>query len=378
MNIHTDFNILGKVDPTKTTVTPHEFIFRLKEANAISSIDYEKFKAILNKDVITVPNKDWIEKEKEKQFQNLFRQFWPNVYSTINPPEPKSVPTLISELEKKRAICELIAKQDLERHKASLAHNELLTNYSNVYTSKMNDTLNICINGLSSGSPKIEINSNKPAFEAAKSEPEKKYPNLASSYDFNFKSTKYLDTIVNSPYNPNDLTKETELLKSIQESQEKLKLTQKLEKTTDLVDDIIEKVKVLQLEMKKKSASYKLMNDIEQLKKEHEENERKNELMALLDKELERKKYCHLNHHHHHQTNKNYLDSDSSSENEKRSKSPALSDHRPRMSVTFSKHNREPSRSRRKSPQRLRKSNSYIGPKVDCWNCNCSHDRNVY
>lgn len=336
----------------------------------------------MNNDAIAVPSKDWIEKEKDKHFQNLFRQLWPNTYNIINPPEPKSVTEIISELEKKRAISELIAKQDLERHKASLAYNAFSSNYANVYTSKTNDSLNICINGLSSGLPKIEINSNTHSLanEIPKPSDENKYPNLASSYDFNFKTTKYLDTIVNSPYNPDDLKKETELLKSIQESQEKLKLAQKLENTTDLVDDIIDKVKVLQFEMKKKSASFKLMNEIEKLKKEHEENDRKNELMNLLQKEVEQRKYCHLNHHNHHKTSKNFLDSDSdsSSENEKRSKSTVPRFHKPRMSVRFSNQINESTKRRKKSSERVRRSNSYIGPKVDCWNCNCSHDSNVY
>lgn len=326
-----------------------------------------------------MPTNDWIKQEKDRQFQSLFKQLWPNIHNSLNPPEPMTVSQLISELEKKRAICELIAKQDLEKHKASLVHNAFLSNYSNVYSSKTNDTLNICINGLSSGAPKIEINSNTPTPIV---EPvlEKKYPNLASSYDFNFKSSKYLDTIVNSSYNPDDMTKEAELMKSIQESQEKLKYTQKLEKTTDLVDDIIEKVKVLQWEMKKKSASFKLMNDIENLKKEHEENERKNELMALLEKERELKKYCHLNRHHRHSISKSYLDSDSDSysDSEKRSKSPFSKYHRPRTSVTFSRHGRESSRKRRSSSRRIKRSNSYIGPKVDCWNFNCNHDNNIY
>ncbi|CAF1064732.1 unnamed protein product [Brachionus calyciflorus] len=382
MSILNDFNILAKIDNNKTIVTPNEFIFKLKEANAISSIDYDKLKNILNDKNVIGPSKEWIDQEKDKQFQNLFKTLWPNIYSSINPPAPKPINELIAELEQKRVISELIAKQDLERHKASLNHDSLSSNYSNVYASKYNDTLNICINGLSTSSPKIEIKTNQPI--APPQEPRKSessYPNLGSSYDFTYKTSKYLDKIVNSPYNPEDLTKETELLKSIQESQEKLKFSQKLEKTNDLVDDIIDKVKVLQNEMKKKSASFKLMNDLEALKKEHEDAERKKELMSLLEKELDRKKYCHLNphhnhHHHHHHHRKETVDSDSDLEFDVtyRPRSTSLKNSK----VSFSLPTTSSQIRRKKSVERLNRSKLNVKPKVDCWNCNCSHDTNIY
>lgn len=96
----------------------------------------------------------------------------------------------------------------------------------------------------------------------------KPYPNVMSSYDFPWTSSKHSETLVKSSYNPEELTQEAKLLKSIQESQEKLKASQKMEKTTDLIDDMINKFKLLQDEMKKKSEALKLKSEYEDLKKE--------------------------------------------------------------------------------------------------------------
>ncbi len=205
------------------------------------------------------------------------------------------------------------------------------------------------------------------------------------------------------------LYEEAELIKSIKESQEKLKMAQKLEKTTDLVDDIIKKVGVLQTEMRKKSSAMKLKEDIEKYNKEQQEKRHLEELKrSLTSLSLRESDSDHHHHHHHvcHHTHRSRSREvrihDCCSRSRSRSVScPSRSVSRERKltsilkptssktypteskSTIFTLTSRSRSRSRPRSDSSsllpLRQSFKSVKPKVKSWNVNCKHhDENIY
>jgi hypothetical protein len=315
---------------------------------------------------------------------------WPNIYSRINPPTQTDM--ILSEIEKRKIINDLILQQDLERYKAF---------HSTLAPASATDSknINITIGGLdSSVTPKIEISStpyNSTATISTKTNdillnptPAPLNPDLVSSYDLPniSKYTEYLATHTYNMNNPPELRHDLNLLKELKEAQEKLRYAQKLEKTTDLVDDIIKKAEHLQSEMKKKSELLKLQKSIDEFNKEkndillrksytdlYERLSRERVASSSLDLSSDLNKY-YINHYHHVHT--------------LRPKSPvsilkySSSGVPERVRLLDRRSSR--SNSRRASVSfvcKCRTPNNPcddVGPRVDSWNCNCKIDSKIY
>ena len=251
----------------------------MKEIYEVDKNSYQLFKKTIMEKSAVNPTQESIEKQRDEKFKSLFKELWPNVYDRIDKSEKSDKSKdesakFLTELEKNRAMVDLMVKEDLEKYKFLLAAGKNLnTNHmthchcANCLSPNSKDSINIRIDGLNTGKPNFSILPPKPEPEKKPEPPKPNYPNLLSSYDFPYYTAKHKDQLVKSSYNPSDLTNGVKLLQSIKESQEKLKMTQKVEKTTDLVDDIINKVKVLQDDMKKQSTMIKVEKEIEEFKK---------------------------------------------------------------------------------------------------------------
>ena len=279
----------------------------------------------------------------------------------------------------------------------------------NPLPSTTQDTISITIGGLNTGNPKIDIKNMRPttastptpssAIQSSLYAPNwsclSQKINTMSGYDFpNINCTRI----------PNST--EDNLIKSIQESQEKLRLASKLEKTTDIVDDIVCKVKVLQSEMKKKSTNLEIQSEIERLRKSREglydflENNNNDCHMHLhrhnhdlssshRSRSIEKLHHhhdLHHNHllhdssdHHHHPNHYHHQHRSSSAHRLSRKSSPisilksteivthpirkrSVSFHRSSSSDLDHVHHRQ------KSIERIRTSYKHVAPKVNSWN----------
>ena len=179
--------------------------------------------------------------------------------------------------------------------------------------------------------------------------------NLVSSYDFPWPLYKFTDTLVKSSYNPKELEAEKRLLKNIEESQEKLREAQKLNKTTDLIDDMIGKFKLLQDEMKKKSEEIRLKSELIDLKKE-------------IHRSSERSKSITSRRHKSRSSSVSSLSSSDRSMSRDRHicKSATYSILKPVKHVSCSH-----SIARQSYDSGLKTKAIHAKPKVKCWNCNC-------
>ena len=336
---------------------------------------------------------------------------WPNLHQKLNPPEDYS--NKIAELEKKRELFNLIVQKDIDKYKSlapppppapvpspAFMYKHMLPQAPAApnYT----DTISISSGGLNTMNPKIDIKNSGPPPPPKPSH----YPtchlnhtntgslvNTMSSYDYPSGLSNRFDSANKFAYTAN--SDEENLLKSIQESQEKLKLAQKLEKTTDIVDDIVLKVKILQSEMNKRSTALQIQNEIETLRKSREN-------LHLTHSCLD-DPHHHM-HHHHHELD---LHRSRSIDRLHRSCSRERSHSRHRSPVSILKATEvietraRPIRKRsvsfhrsatrlddasflsdnyyRKSNENLRADYTYVAPKVNSWNFNqCKHDHNVY
>ncbi len=319
------------------------------------------------------PSKEWVEKQKDEKFQNLFKELWPNVYSRIQESEEKpkiSANEFIKELEKNRAYYEQKVKDDL---KYTLPKSYTINNSccNNLHSC---NCLKVCqvssLRSEKSESPKKE----QPKIE------KKNYPNTVSSYDFPWHTSKYSETLVKSSYNPNELELETKLLKNIQESQDKLKEAQKLEKTTDLVDDMINKFKLLQDEMKKKSQALKLKSELEDLKKDIFESKARSRSASKNRKHKNSSSDTNSDRSLSRERNysKTIIRPSTSNYSILKTHSPILCSHSP----VVSNHGHYAHLNSRKSFDSTLKCHKHVKPRVKCWNCNCEkkekHDMNIY
>ena len=277
--------------------------------------------------------------------------------------------------------------------------------------SSYGDSINISIAGLNSMNPKIDIKNNRPAISShystcnlhshsTASNTNRMMINTLSSYDFP-------NQLTSSSCSSAILGSEDILLKSIQESQEKLRLANKLEKTTDIVDDIVSKVKVLQAEMKKRSTALELQNEIEQMRKSREAllNISSNSLAHVDDhchchlhnqhlhhdshphrsRSIE-KLNTHVHHIHHHpqRSNSRHRLSRNTSPVSILKSTEILTHTHPtrKRSVSFHRSSSsgldESLSSLRRSSERLN-DYRYIAPKVNSWNfVKPKHDQNIY
>lgn len=207
-------------------------------------MDYQTFRAKLLESQALEANRELIEKEKEKQFQAMFQQMWPNLHAKLNPPPPPPAPTL-TELERRIQLNNLLLSQDLERQKAAAAAAQLaassatkdikisidLNNPSNKL--EISSTPYNSANFFSTSNPAHSILVN-PAFHTRPS-----CTTAISSYDFPTDMSKFNHLVTSTCY---DASADSKLLAELKEAQEKLKYAQRLEKTTDVVDNIIRKV----------------------------------------------------------------------------------------------------------------------------------------
>ena len=321
----------------------------MKEAIEVSDVDYEKFKKTINAKTTFEPSKEWVEKQKDEKFQSLFKELWPNVYSRISESEAKPKPAnaneLLAELEKKRIECENRVKFDLSH----IYHGHQTCCNS---THSCN-CLKVC--QVAPPAPP------KPAEPPKKEEKKPDLNILVSSYDFPWPMYKFTDTLVKSSYNPKELEAEKRLLKNIEESQEKLKEAQKLNKTTDLIDDMIGKFKLLQDEMKKKSEGIRLKAELIDLKKE-------------IHRASERSKSTTPRRHKSRSSSISSLSSsDRSLSREKHiCKSATYSILKPEIHVSCSH-----LKARQSYDSGLKAKAVHVKPKVKCWNCNCGCEKKV-
>jgi hypothetical protein len=265
------------------------------------------------------------------------------------------------------------------------------------------DTINITIGGLNTGNPKIDIKNMRPATAAVPPQPHLSNWNFLSHKINTLSSYDFPDTNRAQLWN----STEDKLLKSIQESQERLKYAQKLEKTTDIVDDIVGKVRVLQSEMKKKSTALEIQNEIEKMRKSrenlygflddhehinhahhHHHHNHDHDLTAHHRSRSIEKKDFHNLHHHHHDCHDHHQHRSSSAHRLSRISSPisilkstefvthpirkrSVSFHRSSSSDLCHTH-------RPKSIERI-KSYKYVAPKVNSWNFSKNKlDQNIY
>ena len=372
----------------------------------LNNFDYEKFKKEIlgGKASAIAPTQEAIEKEKDKRFQDLCKELWPNIYSKIKEPQVKAVNLneLLEELEKKKMICDNIIKNDLERFKA---HNN--ATFSD-FPLKPTETVNIYIDryGSISQPNSIHMTNSKPYEMTTNIEPTKLNPNNISSYNFPFYASKYSD-IQNKSYPYTNLSineklgiktekpslsdENEQLLKTIKESQEKLKMNKKIEKTTEIVDELIGQFKQLQDEMKRKSLAIQLKSELDDLKKQRDFN-RRYSINHYDDASLvksNRSRSRERNEYASYRTRSNSPVERSCSKHSrpsilKETVHVPICSHKKYPTVSFQLTKRDKSKSPgRRSCERSSESYgvrdwSYVEPRVKCWNCNCTKDQKVY
>ncbi len=433
------FKKIFLVDTTHTLVTPEAFSFRIKEALGLSNVEYEKFKSSTLAAAAVKPSDLEIAREKEIQdlkFQALCKDLWPNIYNRLEASEKAKAPVVINNvndlltiLEKKKAFYDTVIKNDLETiQKANTyiqSQNQQTSSFSAMDAAlglakpASAGNINIYINGES-----IKANTGVPVLPEPIPVPTYKSELLMSSYNYPFctssynemKSRKYpmsssatYSDILGMKVKTCISDEDEKLLASIQETQDKLKVAQKIENTTDLVDELIDKFKNLQNQMKSKQASIKLQKELECLKKEQEFKRcfttsltecYEDQNFDKVFRPRSRSKEIHIHRHHvsPHRSRSRSLKSYSSRES---SHSRSLS--RDKIPVSILKHHKIV---RTKSPGvtfRLKEVNVapirssvsistsssspetfgsrdyfYVAPKVQCWNKQPKKDRNVY
>ena len=283
------------VDPLRTVITPDAFHFKLKEHLSLNDRDYEMFKHSLLASTPShahstsssssaylsslyqhhyqqqrqsppkppvEPPKDWLEAEKNKRFNDLFKSLWPNLYQAakIEPAKDESKAALAAEYEKNRALYQLLAQQDLIRYKASLdAANAAAAAKQTPppAPSSKSDSVKISIDGFSSGRPKIEITTSD--WKSSPQSPSPSAPKMNISQVSGYNMSSYASHAAAVTKKEDE---KAELIKSIRESQEKLKMMHKVEQTNELVDDILKKAGRLQQEIKSKSDALKVQQEL--------------------------------------------------------------------------------------------------------------------
>jgi hypothetical protein len=379
------------------------FHFRMKEVLSLSDADFQRLKNELIKPATTTTTtafsavseeatRYFLDREKDRKFEALFKELWPNLYNRaglFEPAKTVSAAELFAVLEKNRSLYNLMLQQDLLNCKNLVATSTstpssliTATTGATIAPAKCGENINICIN---TAQPKVEITSGWTSLNPVtitKPVETSSYlisrnPNHISSYN---STTSYSGNLLKQIDDLNSFnTRENELIKSIQESQEKLKMTEKLERTNLIVDDIMNKVKELQGEIKRKSTSLLIKNEIEKLDKERENRLRRsstsiyfeNEPCTVCHKSRSKEKQCRLS-----------FECRSSSREKHHSPHVANHNHKHIVSIlkpTYSSRlpHRSSSSHRRRSSSRSR--STYVESKVDCWNPSyAKHDSNIY
>ncbi len=431
------------MDTTRTLVTPDAFSFRMKEALGISDIDYNKFKASTLAAAAVTPSELEIAKEKEKQdikFQSLCKDLWPNIYNRLEASEKAKAPVvinnvndLLTELEKKKAFYDSIIKNDLETIQRTNHYIQSQKGQTSSFSAMdaalgtaapaSTGNINIYINGES-----VKANAGPPALPEPQPGPTYKSELLMSSYNYPYCTTNYNEMKarkypMSSAKTYSDLLgmkiktclsdEDEKLLASIEETQAKLKVAQKVEKTTDLVDELIGKFKHLQNDMKSKQAAIKLQKELDCLKKEQEFKRCFTEgfTECYVDEDFDkafkprcRSKEAHqvLNHHHHHvspcRSRSRSLKACSSRESSRsrscsrdrrpasilkhhksvRSKSPGVTFRLKEVTVSPCRNSTRMSTSSSSQETFGSRDYFYVAPKVQCWNAPIKKDKNVY
>lgn len=423
----TEFNILGKVDSSRTLVTPDAFTFRMKEALGVSNADFAKFKAeVLKEKNVSEPSEWQIDQEKklnDEKFQALCKDLWPNIYNKIEATEqPKCVNAneLLSELEKKKAFYDSIIKQDLKDiqtltviQKQQPAVPESFTRMDQLLKgSPTSPSINVYINDTRANPVTVTP-------QAAPPPPPTPAPAISeiimSSYNYPFCTSKYSEmrnkkypyencyssllgmSVVDKSLISSD---DEKLLKSIEETQEKLKIAQKVEASTELVDELIAKFKHLQTQMKKKKTEIDLKIELDSLKQARDFSRC---FTSLTDDEEFNKVFTSTVHHNRPcRSDLSPCRSRSSSrrsrcrDREMRScsrscsREPPVSIMKKRVKCVRSKSPGVTFRLKETTVSPCRSSVTassetygsrdyfYVAPKVDCWNRPIKKDRNVY
>lgn len=145
------------MDGSKTIVTPDHVYFRMREATFLNDPEYNRLKtpqltpSIDERFKLTEAELKWIEHEKDRRFQLLFNELWPNLHSKLD--EQTNAQKLAAEIEKNKKLNELLLEQELAKLKAK-KEEEMKTQpplpsiYSSIYTPRCHDSVNITLQGL--------------------------------------------------------------------------------------------------------------------------------------------------------------------------------------------------------------------------------------
>lgn len=223
------------------------------------------------------PTEVQLERVKDEKFQAMCKDLWPNIYNQMGKQGQKEkCKDLIQNLNK-RILCDTVLKNALENKPNACCSGCEKKPEPLPFTA-----MDAALAGKTNSSPNIHIYLN--GYEEKKIFPPKpatceapKFgvnPHLKmSSYNYPFYTTKYSEMkekkcpkkftdFLGMKIEPCMNTKDEATLNSIKETQEKLKMTQRIETTTELVDDLINKFGRLQTEMKDKAAILKTKSDL--------------------------------------------------------------------------------------------------------------------
>ncbi len=213
------------------------------------------------------PTEVQLERVRDEKFQALCKDLWPNIYKQMEKTEQADkCKDLVTNLEKRilsdTAIINALENKPCcsgceKKPESFAAMDAALAGKSN-YTVP---NINIYING-------EEKRAEKKPEEVPKSQvtmSSYNYPFCTSSYsEMREKQTpKKFSDILGMKVEPRLNPKDEDILNSIKETQEKLKMTQRIQTTTELVDDLINKFGKLQAEMKEKTAIINAKSDLQ-------------------------------------------------------------------------------------------------------------------
>jgi hypothetical protein len=196
-------------------------------------------------------NTNYMEKQKNLNFKNAFKDLWPNLYDQINfvppkvEPKPQSVPTYMQPMP-------IIVTNPLCHVNHSSCHGYHSCDCTHKGCKKIDDKPSY-----PNWDTIVQVLNKKPT----KLDEEKPSKYSLSSYDLPDSS---MPDKVDFGLSALDL----KILESIKQKNAKLREQNKIEKTSDLVDGILRDVGVLQADLKKKAAEVKLKEDLVKMESE--------------------------------------------------------------------------------------------------------------
>lgn len=366
-----EINLIGKVDTSRTYVTPDSFNFRIKEAFQLKNFDYEKYKkeALDGKSPAIQPTKKNVEITDDEKFQNLCKELWPNIYNNLNDKnQNKNFNELLNELDKKKIFYDSIIKGDIKTctHVSSFSKMDAALGIHNSSNYQPNGNINIQIYGLPKDGASISVNQN---YEVAEKPQTKMTISSYNNHDYSTKSHEINKKSFSNFYC--DRLESKDIDRPI--------ITRYDFETLDTVDKIVDKSKQLQLEMNK--TVNELQSKMDELKLKKVLNENNDNIFHYRSRSRSRSIFdqccCHLSSieqskNSDRKEKKSALKTNNSN-SMLRSKSP---------SVTFRLAQNEISPFKSTEPYSSVSYGirdwSYIEPKVKSWNCNCKKDKNIY